>query len=193
MVGLYCDFLSQHEQSTTNMLGAILKQLISRGEIPERVRQVFKMARKEFGGRRLRLPNLLELVKTAIASLPQVFICIDALDEALPKHRLDLLRSLQGIVQGSPNTRVFLTGRAMVSQEIKEHFTGAAVVSISPTKEDIETFLVMKLESDSEPDAMDDGLRADIMRVIPDKISEMRVGKSCAFPIKSRPLTNYIV
>jgi len=33
----YRDFLTQHEQTTPNMLGAILRQLVSRGEIPEHV------------------------------------------------------------------------------------------------------------------------------------------------------------
>jgi len=193
VVGLYCDFLSQHEQSTTNMLGVILKQFVNVGGVSEHVKQAFETARKGFGGRCLRLPDMLELVKTTVASWPQVFICIDALDEALPKHMLDLLRSLHGIVQGSPNTRIFLTGRAIVLQEIKEiFFTRAVIVPISPTKEDIKKFLVRQLGSDTEPDAMDDSLRADILRVIPERISEMQVGKSCVFPIKSGPLTNYV-
>jgi len=176
VVGLYCDFLAQHEQTTLNMLGAILKELINRREIPKHVKQAFKKAKRESSYLRPRLPDLLELIKATVASLPQVFICIDALDEMLPKHRSDFLRSLQGIVRGSPNTRVFLTGRAMVLQEIKEHFPGAVMVPISPTKEDVETFLVMKLEGDTEPNAMDDDLHTDIMRVIPENISEMRVG-----------------
>jgi len=41
VVGLYCDFLAQQEQTTTGMLGAILKQLVSRGAIPEYIRGAF--------------------------------------------------------------------------------------------------------------------------------------------------------
>jgi len=89
---LYYDSLSQHEQSTTNMLGAILKQLANRGEIPEHVGRTFRTAREGFGGRSLRLPDLLELLKTTIPPLPRLFICIDTLNEALSKLRLDLLR-----------------------------------------------------------------------------------------------------
>jgi len=51
VVGLYCYFLAQQEQSTTSMLGAILKQLISRGRIPEHIKEAFHEAKKEFGGR----------------------------------------------------------------------------------------------------------------------------------------------
>ena len=44
---------------------------------------------------------------------------------------------------------------------------------MSPTREDTEAFLRKKLDEDIEPDAMDEGLRADIMKIIPKKISEM--------------------
>ena len=50
------------------------------------------------------------MLKIAIASLPQVVICIDALDECLPKYLPELLRSLKDIVRESPGTRIFLYG-----------------------------------------------------------------------------------
>ena len=53
VIGFYCDFLSQQEQSATNMLGAILKQIVSRERIPEYIREAFQKAKKEFGGRGL--------------------------------------------------------------------------------------------------------------------------------------------
>ena len=166
VVGLYCDFPARHEQTTPNMLGAILKQLVNRGEIPEHVRRALKTAREGFGGRRLRLPDLFELLKTTIASLPRVFICIDALDEALPKLRLDLLRFLRDIAQDSPNARLFLSGRDHITSEIRKGVSsGMVAVPIIPTKGGIKAFLEMRLDSDTEPNAMDDDLRADIMRV----------------------------
>jgi len=111
VVGLYCNFLAQHELSTANMLGAILKQLASRGGIPEDLREVFREAKKEFGGRGLRVPDMVEIPKKPIAALARVFICIDALVESTAKHRRDLLESLREIVRMSPNIRIFLTGR----------------------------------------------------------------------------------
>ena len=173
VVGLYCDFLSQQEQSTTNMLGAILKQLVSRGGITEHIREAFRKAKKEFGGRCLRLPDLVEIMKKAVTSLPQVFICIDALDECTPKHRRELLKSLREIVRVSANTRLFLTGRPHVRDEITKWFGKVVRILVSPTQDDIRSYLEMRLDSDTDPDVMDDELRADIMRVIPEKISEM--------------------
>ena len=133
VVGLYCDFLAQQEQSATSMLGAILKQLASRGEIPEHIRQAFRKAKKEFGGRGLRLPGIIEIMKKVVKALARVFICIDALDESTPKHRRELLESLREVVQVSASTRLFLTGRPHVGDEIQRCFGKAVGISISPT------------------------------------------------------------
>ena len=173
VVGLYCDFLAQQEQSTTAMLGAILKQLSSRGGIPEHIREAFKKSQKQFGGRRLRLPNMVGILKKTITSLQRIFVCIDALDESAPKPRRELLESLQDIVQVSPNMRILLTGRPHIDDEIVEFFSKAIRIPVSPTQGDIKSYLKMRLKGDTTPKAMDVKLRADIMRVIPEKISEM--------------------
>ena len=173
VVGLYCDFLAQQEQTTTSMLGAILKQLAVGGGISEHIRQAFQETRKEFGGRALRLRELVEIMKNAVTALPRVFICIDALDESTPKHRRELLESLREIVRASANTRIFLTGRPHIGDEIMKCFGKVVRIPISPTRDDIRSYLEMRLESDTDPDVMDDELRADIMRVIPEKVSEM--------------------
>jgi len=173
VVWLYCDFLAQQEQSTTSILGAILKQLVSRGAIPEDIREAFQRDKGEFGGRGLLPRDMVEILKKTVTSLERIFVCIDALDELTPRHRRGLLESLQEIVQVSPNMLVFLTGRPHIDDEIMEFFSEAAKIPISPTEDDIKNYLKMRLKSDTTPKAMDDQLRADIMRVIPEKISEM--------------------
>ena len=95
VTGLYCDYLSQQEQTVANMMGAILKQLVGRGDIPEFVREAFEAGKSNFGGRGPELPDLMRMLKITIASLPQVFICLDALDECLPKHLPGLLGSME--------------------------------------------------------------------------------------------------
>jgi len=172
-VGLYCDFLAQQEQSTANMLGAILKQLATKGGIPAHIMEAFREARNKFGGRGLRVPRMVDFVKKAIASLPRVFICIDALDESTPKHRRELLESLREIVRMSPNVRVFLTGRPHIDDEIMKCFSNALRIPLTPIPGDIKSYLEMRLDGDTDPSAMDNELRADIMRIIPEKISEM--------------------
>jgi hypothetical protein len=154
VAGLYCDFLAQQEQTITNMMGAILKQLVGRGGIPKDLREAFQKGKKEIGGRGLRLADLMGMLRIAIASLPQVFICIDALDECLPKHLPELLESLRDIVRESPRTRIFLTGRPHVKEDIQRYFTKAVVIPISPNTDDIRNYLEMRLDRDDEPEAM---------------------------------------
>ena len=176
VAAFYCDYLSQQDQTINNIVGAILKQLVGRGVIAEDVREAFQKAKQEVGGRGPRLADLMGMLRTTIASLPRVFICIDALDECLPKCLPELLKSLRDIVRESPSTRIFLTGRPHVREDIQRYLTGAVVIPISPNTDDIRNYLEMRLEGDAEPEAMSDGLRANIVRVILEKTSDMCVG-----------------
>ena len=172
VVGLYCDFHSQQEQSTTNMLGAMLKQLASRGGIPEHTQEAFREAKEKFGGRGLLLSDMVNIFKKTTASLPRLFICIDALDESPSKHRRELIESLQEIVRASPDARVFVTGRPHIDDEIVRCFSKPLRVPLCPAYSDVESYLEMRLGGDSIPNSMDEELRADIMRIVPEKMSE---------------------
>ena len=167
---LYCDFLAHQEQSAKAMLGAILKQLVSIGGMPENIRRSF---RKRFSDQSLRLPDVVRMLKTAVTLLPVVYLCIDALDESTPKSRQELLESLRDVVRGSPSARVLFTGRSHVQEEVKRYFAEAILIPISPTGDDIRVYLGARLDRDTEPNAMDGDLRKDIMRIIPKMISEV--------------------
>ena len=166
---LYCDYLAHQKQSATAMLGSILKQLVIIGGMPEDVRQTF---RERFSDRGLRLHDIVGMLKTTIALFPSVYICIDALDECTPESRQELLGSLQDVIRESPSTRILFTGRCHVEGEVKKYFTEAIIIPVSPTDDDIRMYLDARLGRDMEPDAMDAGLRNDIMRMIPEMISE---------------------
>jgi len=115
------------------------------------------------------------MLKTAIAQRQWIVICIDGLDESLAVHRTGLLRALQVIVRDFPNVRLFMTGRPFIRSEVESYFPSMDTISVSPTREDTLAFLRMKLDGDTDPDAMDGSLRADIMKIIPETISEMYV------------------
>ena len=174
---LYCDYNVQQEQTVINIVGAIVKQLVGRGGIPQDIRNAF-LAAKKVGGRRPLLADLMRMLSIAIASLPKVFICIDALDECLPGDLPQLLESLRDIVRESPGTRIILTGRSHVAQAIEKYITKVVAIPISPKEDDIRNYVVMRLDRDDMPEAMDDGLRAEIVRIILDKMSNMCVGVS---------------
>jgi len=68
---------------------------------------------------------------------------------------------------------MLFTGRSYVQGEVKKYFTEAIIIPVSPTDKDIRVYLGARLDRDTEPDAMDDDLRNDIMRMIPKFFSEM--------------------
>ena len=173
VAGLYCDFLAQQEQTATNIIGAILKQLVGREGVPNHVREAFRKGKREFGGRGPRLADLMGMLRIAMALLPPVFICLDALDECLPKYIPELLVSLGDIVRESSRTRIFLTGRPHVREDVRRYFSKAVVIPICPDPGDIRNYVEMRLDRDADPEAMNNDLRMDIVRVILEKISDM--------------------
>ena len=159
------------------MLGGLLKQIVARlAKVPEGVAKAFRQSRENPSGGGLRLPDILILLQKVLNSFDQVFICIDALDECLTKHRPEFLRSLRCLAQGSPGTRLFFTGRPEIQAEIiKCTSENAATVPIVTSTEDIKAYLSQRLEGDPHPEAMSSDLKEYIMKTIPERISEMCV------------------
>jgi len=63
-------------------------------------------------------------------------------------------------------------GDPIFTAKIVKYFIKAARIPIRPMDADIGTYLNMRLDGDTDPDEMSDGLWTDIMRVILEKISE---------------------
>jgi len=104
---------------------------------------------------------------------------IYALDEFPVKHRPELWKTLLRIVDECPNTRLFLTGRLHIRDEVQEYIPGAETVPIGPRERDIELYLRMRLSRDPEPYAQDDEFETDIIRIIPEVTSRMSVLSWC--------------
>ena len=172
----YFDFAAQREQSSTSMLGALLKQVVSGlEEVPGEMAKAYENQKTVIGGRRLELSDILKMLHT-ISSESLTFICIDALDECAPEHRVKVLDSLHQMCQKSPGTRIFVTGRPHIQDEIGRGIPGRlTTIHITPKRGDVIGYLRARLSEDTNPDAMDSSLEADILRGIPDDISEMCV------------------
>jgi len=110
------------------------------------------------------------------SSRKRTFVCMDALDECMLGNRVKLLDSLNKILQNFPGTRVFATGRPQIRPEMGRRLAGrVASLFISPKRDDIIGYIRTRLDEDTDPDAMDDSLEADILKKIPEDISEMYV------------------
>ena len=170
----YFDFTVQKEQSSTSMLGALLKQVVGGlGEVPSEIGQAYEDQKKVIGGRAPRLSDIVKMLQTT-SSEKRTFICIDALDECAAEYRVKLLNSLNLILQKSPSTRIFVTGRAHIQDDVVKRLSGrVTAIRITPSKSDIISYLHNRLDGDTTPDAMDSSLEADILRKIPEDISEM--------------------
>ena len=170
----YFNFANQAQQSPTAVLGSVLKQIVSGlDRVPERIAKAFRDRGKVIGGQSLALPEIVEFLQD-ISSSRCTFICIDALDECPRGHLVKLLDSLYHILQGSPGARLFLTGRSHIRGEVERRLAGRlATRSITPTNDDITRFLRAKLKEDASPDAMDGNLEEEIMKNIPETVSEM--------------------
>ena len=104
----YFDFAARNEQSPTNMLGSLLRQFV-RGleEIPEVVVQRFRNQKKVIGGRGLQVPGILKMFRQTVTPTRRMFICVDALDECVPEHRVVVLESLGQILRVTQYSHIY--------------------------------------------------------------------------------------
>ena len=172
----YFDCAARKEQSLTNVLGALLKQVVrGLGGIPEEISRAYQNQNSVVGGQGLPLADIVTMLQTATSKKP-TFLCIDALDECAEEYRVKLLDSLNQILEMSPGTRIFVTGRPYIQPVIGRRLVGSvAVVAINPKRYDIIRYLNSRLGEDTIPDAMDGSLEADILRKIPEDISDTYV------------------
>ena len=158
------------------MIGSLLRQIaLGAVGIVGEIQNAFKKS-GQGGGKGLRLPEMRELFVKTISSLDRVYICVDAMDELLPQHRSEFLRTLKQIIQEVPNTRLFLTGKPHIRGELDKHLTrGAHTIQIVPDQGDIALYLNRKMEDDDDrdPDLMTENLKNDIMKTMLEKASEM--------------------
>jgi len=176
VVCFYFDFAARNEQSPVNMLGSLLRQLVSGLDgIPEAVVQSFRNRKKAIGGKGLQVAGILKMFQT-ITATKRTFICVDALDECVPENRMVILESLEQIARESFDTRIFLTGRLQVRGEVERKFGGAAAsVLIEPTGDGIIGYILEQLKSDTTPEMMSSTLEASIMETISHISSETYV------------------
>jgi len=172
----YFDFAAKTEQLPTSMLGALLKQVVGGlTNLPGEISEPYENQKRVLGGRAPRLSDIVKMLQ-ATSSEKRTFICIDALDECAAEYRVKLLNSLNQILEKAPGTRIFATGRPHIQDEVVRRLSGkVTAIRITPKRGDIIRYLQNRLDEDTTPDAMDSSLEAEILRKIPEDISEMYV------------------
>ena len=166
---VYCDYRDQENQNACNILGSIVKQLLKRvtkweDSINYSLMQFQTVGRDE--------KALTKLLYTALDKhFKYTFICIDALDELKEEARNLTLKWLKVLLTQKTGTRLFLTGRPHVREQLERGLTivgGGAIqsIEIKASHEDIQQFINYKIDRDDNPGAMNDKLRAEIRETI---------------------------
>ena len=170
----YLDFAARKDQCATNVLGSLLKQIVSGMKtIPKEILQTFQQQKTTIGGHRPQLVDIVRMLQLVTSNQP-TFMCLDALDECDRVQRARLLDSLKQILEKSPRTRIFATGRPHILAEIEKRLAGhVRSISITPIRKDITEYLRVKLHEDETPDAMDENLEAEILEKVPQNVSEV--------------------
>ena len=170
----YLNFASRKEQCAANVLGSLLKQMVGGMErIPEEIWRAFQQQTTTIGGRRPQLTYIVQMIQL-IASSRRTAMCIDGLDECTGVQRVRLLNSLKQILEKSPGTRVFTTGRPYIGAEIDKRLAGyVKSLSISSIRKDITGYLRIKLHEDVALDATDESLETEILDKLPGNVSEV--------------------
>jgi len=161
----YLDFTA--ETSAIDILGSLLKQMISGMEIvPREISRGLREHRNSLCGTVLQLVEIMQILQLITSSQP-IFICIDALDECTGIQLARVLESLKQILDKSPRTRIFLTGRPHIRAEIEGHLSGrVASVSVDLRRDDFIAYIRARLANDKSPNSMDDCLKEDILKTL---------------------------
>jgi len=158
------------------MLGSLLKQAVGGlEEVSKEVAQAYEDQKLAVGGQEPQLSDVVQMLQTS--SLEKLmFLCIHALDECAVEYRVKLPNSLNQILYKSPGTRIFVTGRPHIRDEIEKRlFGGATALNITAWRGDVIRYLRSRLDEDTTSDAMDSSLEADILKKIPGGIQEIHV------------------
>jgi hypothetical protein len=122
---VYCDHASGEEQTATNLMGALLGQLINRMTSDDNI--VLKLHQRIRRNKLLDLRSSLQFIEEISLSgrIKAIRFCADGLDELLPEHRASFLRAV-GSLMGLPHFRFLFFGRdrSGIQSEVGNFFPG---------------------------------------------------------------------
>ena len=174
---MYADYKDKTNQTLVHILGSLLRQLLTTSQkpIPDKVTQ--KLRDIKYQDKKIEAEDNLDLLETRLQQLGRAYICIDAIDELEPKVRQQLLNALKKL--GTNHTRLFLTGRGHIENEVEKHFQVAQeyIIPINASHQDIRKFVKQQIQEDPDSEAMNEELAKDIEDAIVGKSQGMYVAE----------------
>ncbi|KFY74396.1 hypothetical protein V499_05573 [Pseudogymnoascus sp. VKM F-103] len=140
---VYCNYKRRETQTTTDLLAAILKQLVQERPLYGKPVTALHMLHT---GRRTR-PSLDEIctaLDSVLSNYSKAYIVIDALDECSDSDgtRSELLAILRGL-QAKTDTRLMVTSRFV--SRIEQLFEGSPMLEIRASEADVKRFVAGQL------------------------------------------------
>ena len=147
---IYCDYRATSTQTTVNILGSILQQFLVQSTIslPPKITETLRLIENNMG--QVEMKDIRQMFELSLSEFEQAFICVDALDEAAPRTRYEVLTFLKEFNK----VRLLLTARPRVQPDINHALEiskdNERAIEIIPSQSDIQAYLVTVLESDNK-------------------------------------------
>jgi hypothetical protein len=173
---LYCDYRDMKQQTPVNMIGGLVKQVLSKFNelnfVPDDIFSALRDRRKR--GTELDLDEVCQFLVQAVEHFCAFYICIDALYECKEEFRAILLQCLSKVLTNRASqpdsTRIFVTGRPLINREqyIKRHMNLGYYVHIAlvANANDISQYIAHEIDKDDNNVCMNDALREEMMEKI---------------------------
>ncbi|KAJ7586381.1 ankyrin repeat-containing domain protein, partial [Mycena floridula] len=144
VVSIYCNYRQQSEQTSSALIGSILKQLVEhRSCLSEHLAAM----QEKLTPRKSRpsLSELMDALKTELELFNRVFLIVDAFDECSDSDgtRGEVLSSLLSL---PASVHLLITSRDMLS--IAQEFDGHSILEVSADTDDLRTYIGQRIKND---------------------------------------------
>lgn len=162
---VYLDFKDQSQQTTENLIGAIVKQLLwPLPNIPERIEKIWCKYRYQTAP----IEQATEMLCEACNAFTDTYICIDALDEC--QDQGGLLECFTEAHSKVASIRLICTGRPPIRSIINSRVPKSFIIPIKACESDVRAFAKWRIENNRRDNPM--GMNEDLKKKIIEKLLE---------------------
>ncbi|KAH8822041.1 hypothetical protein F5884DRAFT_894735 [Xylogone sp. PMI_703] len=137
---VYCYYKPQYGQRDTDLLLALLKQLVqAQPSLPTRLESLY--ADHKYRCTRPSFSEISEVLRSVIAEYSRVFIIVDGVDNEYQNFKRDCMRFLSEIFDLQAKTGLNVLATSPHIPEIEKIFRGSSRIKIHATDDDLRTYV----------------------------------------------------
>lgn len=139
---IYCNYKARTDQTATNLLAAILKQLVQdRLSLTKSLSSLHDQ--HTIQKTRPSLDEIIGVLRSVLAHYSMVYIVVDALDECIERNRDELLDSLRNL-QSKADFRIMATSRCI--PEVVEQFDNIPKLEVRADARDVKRYVLGQIK-----------------------------------------------